>query len=170
MESVAPRLRTKELISAYETYGALMLRRCRLITRDANWASEAFQAAYIELIEYGSAFRKVESKLRWLYTLCDRSCFAILQKRGEETKDDYVLDVLDESENIGVRLECRQSVTSFWNDLADDEKQIAVLKYVDGLTQSQIHDEVGLSRQTVNKKIAIIIEKAEALAEEEIEA
>lgn len=157
-------------MSIYETYGALMLRRCRLITRDPNLADDAFQEAYMNLIRYGSGFRKVESKLRWLYTLCDRACFGILKKRGKVQSDDYVLDVLDDSENIGIRLEYRQSVTHFWNDLDEQEKKIAVLKYVDGLTQQKIADVVGLSRQTINKKINRINEKAKTLSEAESNA
>ena len=157
-------------MSTYETYAALMLRRCRLITRDPNLADDAFQEAYMSLIRYGSDFRKIESKLRWLYTLCDRACFETLKKRRNVDRDNYVLDVLDESEDIGIRLEHRQSVTHFWNDLDEQERQIAVLKYVDGLNQHKIAEIVELPRATISKKISAINEKAKALSEAETNA
>jgi len=142
-----------------------MLRRCRLITRDPNLASDAFQAAYIELIEHGSSFRKIQGKLRWLYAVCDRSCFDLLKKRTDDQNHDYVLDVLDESENIDVRMEHRQSVTSFWNDLNDQEKKIAIMKYVDRLSLGEISDAVGLSLPTIDSKIQRIKDKAEMRSE-----
>ena len=151
-------------MSIYETYGALMLRRCRLITRDPDLAAEAFQDSFIKVIRFGSDFRKLESKLRWLYTHCDRACFRLLEKRSHNLKDGYVLDVLDDVDDIGIRLENRKSVTEFWNDLDDQEKQIAVLKYVDGLSPTQTGDVVGLTVETVERKIERIRRKADAIA------
>jgi len=142
-----------------------MLRRCRLITRDPALAQDAYQDAFINLIRYGSGFRKVTAKLRHLYTLCDRACFLALKKRGNVQHDDYVIDVLDDSENIGLRIENRQSLGLFWGELDEQEKQIAVLKYVDGLSQERIGETVGLSRQTSNKKLSRINEKAKELSE-----
>ena len=95
----------------------------------------------------------------------DRSCFDLLKKRTDHQNHDYVLDVLDESENIDVRMEHRQSVTSFWNDLDDQEKKIAIMKYVDRFSLGEISDAVGLSLPAVNSKIQRIKAKAEMRSE-----
>jgi len=141
-----------------------MLRRCRLITRDPTLAQDAFQDAYTKLVEHGSNFRKISGKLRWLYTACDRACFSVLKKRGNIKSDGYVVDVLDDVENIGLRVENRESLVTFWMDLDDQEKQIAVLKYVDGLSKDDISETVGLSLETIERKLNRINDKAQALS------
>ena len=165
--AVAPRLRSFELRSIYETYGSSMLRRCQQITRDPNLADDAFQDSFMNLIRYGSGFRKVESKKSWLYTVCDRACFSTLKKRSPHEQTEDFVEIQDESEQHPIRLEQKQAVSALWEILDEDEQQIAKLRYIDGFTQSKIGTVLKLSRQTINKKLGKINLKAKAFMQED---
>ena len=41
-------------------------------------------------------------------------------------------------------------------EIADEERVIALLLFVDGLTQGEISERLGWSRQTINKKAKFI--------------
>ena len=152
-------LAASEVAAIYGTYGDLMQRRCRVILRDDALADDALQEAFVNLIRYGAAFRDVQAKLRWLYRLCDRSCFAQLRKRKRQR------ELADESRAARPepihshpthRVEHRDQVLKVLGALGERERQVAVLAWVDGLSQGEIGRQLGWSRQTVNKKLARI--------------
>lgn len=159
------RLSEKEVAAIYRGYGDLMLRRCRVVLRDDALADDAFQDAFVNLIKYGAAFREAKSPLRWLYTLCDRACFQQLRKRRsqQERVAEAAREPKPTATHISARLEHRDAVLKLLATLGDKERQVAVLAYVDGLSQAEIGQELGWSRQTINKKLRQIREMAVAL-------
>ena len=167
---VEPRLKSQELRSIYHTYGGLMLRRCQQNTKDPHLADDAFQDSFMNLIRYGSGYRKVEHKQGWLYTLCDRACFSRLKKKKARGQEDEAIDLADNSPQVSLRLEHRETVSALWGVLEEDERDIAVMYYVHGFTQAKIAGVMRLSRQTINKKLTKIKAKAQALSHSEVQA
>ena len=140
-----------EVSHIYRQYGALMLRRCRLILRDDTLADDALQNAFIKLIRHGAAFREAESKVRWLYRLCDRVCFDVLSKRKtNKTRDDRAAHLPVPPQTDPVRL---SEAMHLLEQLDRKEQQLVVMAFLDGMSQSEIGKKLGWSRQTVNKKL-----------------
>jgi RNA polymerase sigma factor (sigma-70 family) len=111
----------------------------------------------------GAAVRAAEEPLRWLYTVVDRCCFDVLRRRRRSP----VTLAPDEGagRHPGVEIELRDAVLRLLGALDEDQMRIAVLLFVDGMSQGEIADEVGVSRVTVNKRIQSIRARAEAWLE-----
>jgi RNA polymerase sigma-70 factor (ECF subfamily) len=152
-------LSRRELADIYNTYGSMMRRRCRIVLKDDALGDDAFQDAFVNLIKYGANFRQAEAKLRWLYRLCDRCCFAVIEKRkrGKIREQAYVDPVPTAP---AARIEDRDAVIKILGALDDKARTIAVLAYVDGLSQAEIGSTLGWSRQTINKKLRQVREAA----------
>ncbi len=155
-------LSNSEVAEVYRRYGHLMLRRCRVVLRNVALAHDALQDAFIKIIRYGAELQNVDAKLRWLYRVADRCCFDVLSRR-ERLEEDFKPVVDTGLPHPAVRLEVRDSVMSFLDRLEDRERTVAVLHFVDGCKQGEIAEEMGWSRQTVNKKLQAIRQMAELL-------
>ncbi len=152
-------LSRREIADIYNTYGAMMRRRCRIILKDDALGDDAFQNAFVNLIKYGKNFREADAKLRWLYRLCDRCCFALIEKRKKgKAREQAYIDPVPSA--LGGRIEDRDAVLKILGSLDEKAKTIAVLAYVDDLSQGEIGQTLGWSRQTINKKLRQVREAA----------
>ena len=152
-----------EVEQAYRRYGHLVLRRCQRILRGDGAAEDMLQEVFVRLWRYGDAFAAVEAKLPWLYRVADRCCFDQLARsaRGASPVDDAA-GAPDQTRGAGQAqaLEDREIVLRFLDRFDDRLKQVAVLHYLDELSQEEIAAATGWSRQTVFKKLAFLRERA----------
>src|SRR5712692_6909018 len=154
-----------EVAQAYRQYGFLVLRRCRRILRDEAAGEDALQEVFVRLMRYGRAFEKAESKVLWLYRVADRCCFDLLARRtsraeaplGESAQE------LRPAGGGAQAIEDRDVVLRFLAHFDDRLKKVAVLHYLDEMTQEEIAEATGWSRQTVFKKLAVLRDRAQAL-------
>lgn len=150
-----------DVASAYERYGHLVLRRCARLLRDAAAAEDALQDVFTRLWKYGDAFQDADSKLGWLYRVSDRCCFDALdrrQRRGEESLEAHPLD--RPGEDAARAIEDRDVVLRFLARFDPRIRQVAVLHFMDEMTQEEIAVATGWSRQTVHKKLSLVRERA----------
>jgi RNA polymerase sigma-70 factor (ECF subfamily) len=149
----------REVAEAYARYGPLVLLRCRRILRDPGAAEDALQEVFLRLWRYGEGFRGAESKVSWLYRVAERCCFDRLarQKRRAEVP----LEDQPEQGNAALApVEDWNVVVRFFGQLEQRLQRVAVLHYIDELTQEEIAAEVGWSRQTVAKKLDLLRRRA----------
>jgi RNA polymerase sigma factor (sigma-70 family) len=149
---VSDSLPPKEAARLYERYGFFLLRRCCTILRDPVAADDALQAAFERILRSGGAVLQADEPLRWLYRVVDRCAFDVLRRRKRSIESSEG-DEVGATPHPGVDLEARDAVLKLLGTMSDEEMQIAVLLFVDGMSQGEIADEIGLSRVTVNKKI-----------------
>lgn len=153
--SLAPAALSKiEVEELYARYGHLVLRRSRSILRHETLAHDALQTVFLKVIRQGSALRDVESKLAWLYTVTDHCCIDLMKRRRR--------DFSFENDPSGGRsqppppVEARSTLNTLLGKLQPRERIVALLLYGDGLTQEEVSERLGWSRQTVNKKAQLI--------------
>jgi RNA polymerase sigma-70 factor (ECF subfamily) len=154
-DSLAP----AEAARLYERYGFFLLRRCRTILRDAAAADDALQQAFERILRGGGAVLHADEPLRWLYRVVDRCCFDVLRSRRRSIES--AQGEVNETGHPGVDMEARDAALKLLGTMNDDEMRIAVLLFVDGMSQGEIAEEVGLSRVTVNKRIQALRARAE---------
>jgi RNA polymerase sigma-70 factor (ECF subfamily) len=65
------------------------------------------------------------------------------------------------------RLGARERVMALLGQVDEKTQQIAVYAYLDGMTQEEIAQVMGLSRRTVGKKLSLLAKKAGSLAKSE---
>ena len=145
-------LTADEVTEVVERYGALLERRCRLLLRDRTMAEDAMQELLATLLRRGRGLREAESKYRWLCRAADRSCLDLLRRtrRSREALD------IDEIDSVGVApgmsAEDRRAVLQSLERLDPDQQSLAIMLFVDGMTQGEAAAELGVSRVTVNKR------------------
>lgn len=151
-------LSNREVEEFYARYGHLVLRRSRGILRHETLAHDALQTVFLKVLRRGSALREAESKLAWLYTVTDRCCIDILKRSRRDSS------LADEASGGSSQppppIEARSTLTALMDRLEPRERIIALLLYGDGLTQDEISERLGWSRQTVNKKAKLIRQMA----------
>lgn len=136
----------------YQRYGALISRRCRLLLRDPAQADDAVQELLSVLLRRGEGLRAADSPYRWLCRAADRTCIDLL-RRGKHLR--MAIDI-DDMDTVGVAPgmdpEARCAVVESLEKLDDDQQSLAIMLFVDGLSQGEAAAELGLSRVTVNKR------------------
>lgn len=152
-----------EVESAYRRYGHLVAARCRRIVRNDAVADDATQETFVRLWRFSDGFVAAESKLGWLYRVAARCCFDQLAKQRGRREDP-----MDEARELvssgdGQKLEDWQLVRAFLDRFDDKVQQVAVLHYLDEMTQEEIAQATGWSRQTVWKKLQLLSARAAAL-------
>lgn len=153
----------EEVGRIYERYGCFLRRRAWLITRDAALAEDAVHEALVKLMKSGAGYRSADHPLRWLHAVVDRSSIDQL-RRGKRLRTAAALDdpAARRAEHPDVDIEARDSVLKALGTLGEVDQRIAILSFIDGMSQSQIGEEVGYSRVTVNKRLQTIRESARA--------
>lgn len=140
----------------YHRYGALLERRCRLFLRDATAAEDAVQELLFALLHRGESFRSATAPYRWLCRAADRACLDFL-RRGRHVRNALPLDIADPiGPAPGVDAEARCAVLESLGTLDDEQQALAIMLFVDGLSQGEAAEELGVSRVTVNKRAQAI--------------
>lgn len=148
----------------YRRYGYLLRRRCRVLLRDHALADDALHEAFVNVMRHRERFAAADEPLRFLYRTVDNACFDQLRKRKRRREDAVSADA-PEAAHPGIDVELRNVIVEMLAELDDDERTIAVCAFVDGMSQGDIADEIGLSRVTINKKIRSIRERARSFFE-----
>lgn len=147
-------LTNAEVADIFRTFGPLLLRRCRFLMHDRAAAEDVLQETFVKIMRHGAAYRDAEAKLRWLYRVADNCCFDALKRRRDRPPPLALADDLEPRAHPTV-VERLQAAGALGR-LPTSERQVAVLAFVDGLTQDQIATEIGWSRQTINRKLRAI--------------
>jgi RNA polymerase sigma-70 factor (ECF subfamily) len=139
----------------YHRYGALLERRCRLLMRDHAHAEDALQELLAVLLRRGESFREADSPYRWLCRAADRTCLDLL-RRGKRVREALSSDGLDAFDPIGpapgVDPEARFAALQSLGQLDDEQQALAIMLFIDGMSQGEAAEELGVSRVTVNKR------------------
>jgi len=145
-------LSSDEVSGVYHRYGALLGRRCRLLLRDPTLAEDAMQETLTILLRRGGGLRSATSPYRWLCRVADRACIDLLRS-GRHVRQAVALDTLDPVGTApGVDAEARYMVLESLTLLPAEHRMLAIMLFVDGLSQGEAAEELGVSRATVNRR------------------
>ncbi|MBE2252935.1 MAG: sigma-70 family RNA polymerase sigma factor [Myxococcus sp.] len=142
------------LAQLYTQYGALVHRRCRtLLGSDAD-ANDALQETFMRVQRYPPT--DVAALLPWLYGVASRVCFDHLavRRRAQPTAS-RVLGRLKELMG-GVTRGSAEEKLCLGAELArldETTREMALLHWLDGLTQEEVAARTGYSRKTVGVKL-----------------
>lgn len=158
-------LSNDEVIDLHRRYGYFIRRRCRVLLRSPSLVDDAFQEVFMKLMRAGRGVRAADEPLRWLYRVTDRTCFDQLRRRRTASRGAPLEDVDDELLAYpGTAPELRRAALEVLDRLDDEDQQIAVMAFVDGMSQQEIGDELGYSRMTIVSRMARLRERVQRLA------
>ena len=125
-------------------------------------AQEAFLKAYSSL----SSFRGYSKFSSWLYRIVSNLCLDFKRRQGrrpsssltveDDDGENVQLDIADESQSPETLLErklTREAVRRGLAELPDEQRQILLLREIQGLSYEEIGETLGLEPGTVKSRI-----------------
>lgn len=154
-------LSREELKRLYERYAPVVFRRARtLLGRDAD-AWDAVQEVFEKMLSAHDSFRGEAQPMTWIYRITTNVALNMLRARKVR---EPMLTVVEEEPSVGVgAVEARDLLRKWIDSLTEREQEVATLLFLDGLTQEEIADVLGLSRKTIGRELAELREKAASL-------
>jgi RNA polymerase sigma-70 factor (ECF subfamily) len=151
-----------ELKRLYRQYAPLVYRRARrLVGRDAD-AWDAVQEVFHRMLTHHQDFRGEARPITWLYRITTNVSLNLVRSRRLR---EPVPDGLEAPDGVSGNeaLETRNLLEAWQRGLTEREQEVATLLFIDGLTQDEVAEVLGLSRKTINREVAELREKARAL-------
>jgi RNA polymerase sigma-70 factor (ECF subfamily) len=160
-----------EVARLYRDYGYIVFRRCVVYLGDPSAAQDALQEVFVRALRAAAEFRGDADPRTWLCRIADHLCVDVLRRRQRNP-------VLSESSREGVAAAIEAAVSDddresllmvrrLLADLDPDSLRLAVLYYVDELTQEELAQEIGVSRRTIGKRLQQLLDHARSLMREE---
>jgi RNA polymerase sigma factor (sigma-70 family) len=138
----------REVESIYRAHGSSVLRRARALMGNEDDARELLQEIFASLVGRPEQFSGQSSVTTWLYSVTTHGCLnrlrdqrtrrRLLDQRGAGSSS-----VSRESPETHAVL--RQLLTRLPDELVD----VAIYRYLDGLTQDEVASVMGCSRRHV---------------------
>jgi RNA polymerase sigma-70 factor (ECF subfamily) len=150
-----------EVQRLYAQFAPVVFRRARvLVARDAD-AWDVVQEVFERMLTHGAAFRGESRPMTWVYRVTTN--VALNQIRSRKLREP-LLTVVPAEPSTGVdQVESRQLLSKWLGHLDDREIEVATLLFVDGLTQQEVADMLGLSRKTIVREVEELRQKLETL-------
>ena len=161
-----------EVAKLYADYGYFLFRRCYAFLGDSAGAHDAVQEVFVRALSHAQAFRGDSSPRTWLCRIADHLCVDLLRRRRRSpvrehlNEDDIDLAPYARADDGDTLVLARRLL----EQLAPESQRLAILYYVDELTQDQLAHELGLSRRTIGKRLQALLAQARALLGLEVEA
>ena len=134
----------------YRQFGPAILRRCLKFLRERAEAEDAMQEVFVNVCKSLDGFRYGESPLPWVYQIATRVC---LNRLRSGSRFEKAAGVLAQSPggypDLAAALADRQLAASLLGRFEERTALIAVYHLVDGMTQEEIAEALGVSRRTV---------------------
>jgi RNA polymerase sigma-70 factor (ECF subfamily) len=154
----------EEIRQLYETFGPAIHRRAlALLGREAD-AWDAMQEVFEKILRSGGAFRGEARPMTYIYRVTTNVCLNMLRQRRSRDPVEP-LPAAEESAAEPRSVEAANLIRVLMSDLPERAREVAVLHFMDELSQEEIAEVLGTSRKTVQRDLDIIREKAAALGE-----
>ena len=154
-----------EVAKLYTDYGYFLFRRCHAYLGDKAAAHDAVQEVFVRALSHSHAFRGDASPRTWLCRIADHLCVDLLRRRTrnpvrtELAPFDFELAPHTRADD-GETLVLAHRLLA---QLEPESQRLAVLYYVDELTQDELSRELGVSRRTIGKRLQALFARARAL-------
>jgi RNA polymerase sigma-70 factor (ECF subfamily) len=150
----------EELEGLYRRYAPVVFRRARrFVALDAE-AWDVVQEVFEKLLVAGDGFRREARPMTWVYRITTHVALNHLRARG--VRDRTAMPAPEPSTEMS-DVEARNLLSVWAQHLTDRELSVATLLYVDGLTQEEVADVLGLSRKTIGREVEALRQKVTQL-------
>lgn len=146
----------------YETYGPMVLRRCRYLLKDEDKALDAMQDVFVRLMERREKISSVCSSL--FYTVATNICLNKIRSdsvRWAPQIDDLLNEIADKkSVHHEEKTDATLLLNYIFSDIQGKTRYMAVLHYIDGLTLEETANEMKMSVSGIRKRLSGLRKKA----------
>jgi RNA polymerase sigma factor (sigma-70 family) len=140
------------LAELYEKHAAAVYGRCRYLLKDDAEAKDALQDVFVKVLGALSEFRGAASATTWMLRIATHHCLNLLRARKALWREQ--LRALQAERKVETESPDRKELVRAALAAAPEEAQeMAVLYFVDEMTQAEIAQEMGRSLPTVRKRL-----------------
>lgn len=160
---MARRLGPEELGVLYARFAPIVHRRALLLVgRDAD-AWDVVQEVFERMLSMGVVLRGQASPMTYVYRVATNVSLNHLRARRVREADG---PSNEEPSLQPADCESAQFLRALLSELDARQQEVAVLHFMDGMTQDEIASTLGVSRKTVVRAVAAIRGRAEAMNRE----
>ncbi|MDH4444004.1 MAG: sigma-70 family RNA polymerase sigma factor [Akkermansiaceae bacterium] len=141
--------REKFIEQALEAYESPLIGYASTILSDLDLARDVVQETFIRLCQQD--FSKVESHLKaWLFTVCRNRALDVLRKKNRsQPLEDWqwrsIPDAGSQPDENADQTERFAQLGSYLARLSENQRDVIILKFQQGLSYQEIHEITGLS-------------------------
>jgi RNA polymerase sigma-70 factor (ECF subfamily) len=160
MQGEERRERAAEL---YRRYGPAVYRRCLKLLRDREAAKDATQEVFVKLVRDMARLDDADTALPWMYRVATNHCLNVLRsgrRHGDQHLGDW--ELADPSSGPSSYPD-RHLAGSILAQFDDGTRAVALGVLVDGMGHEELAGALGVSRKTVERRLARFLERARKL-------
>jgi RNA polymerase sigma-70 factor (ECF subfamily) len=149
----------------YRRHAAAVYARCRYLLRDDDAARDATQDVFVRALRAREELDAAASPTAFLLRTATNHCLNVVRASRAAWREEVARIARDRTTR-GVEPDARELVRALLGAAPREAQEIAVLYFVDELTQAEISAETGRSVPTVRKRLREFLAAARsALAE-----
>jgi RNA polymerase sigma-70 factor (ECF subfamily) len=145
----------------YRRFGPAVYRRCLKLLRDREAAKDATQEVFVKLVRDIAKFDDPETALPWMYRVATNHCLNHLRagrRHGEQELGEW--EVADPAVAGAESYPDRHLAGSVLARFDEGTQAVAVGVLVDGMGHEELAGALGISRKTVERRLARFLERA----------
>jgi RNA polymerase sigma-70 factor (ECF subfamily) len=148
----------------YEKFAPAIYAHCRRFLQSPAAARDATQEAFVRVIVRGVVLPREEEALRYLYRVSTNVCLNLLREHNVHTRAAPALAANTPHVNSAESgLADREFVTAVMERCGEGGAKVAVMHYLDGMSQVEIAEVLGITRRTVFNRLRKVSRIAEEL-------
>ena len=129
-----------------------MYGRCRYLLRDDAEAKDALQDVFVKVLQSLGEFRRAASPATWMVRIATHHCLNLIRARKAAWREELKAMQKDRKQETEPP-DRRELVRALLAAAPEEAQEVAVLYYVDELTQEEIAQEMGRSLPTIRKRL-----------------
>ncbi|HEY6101264.1 MAG TPA: sigma-70 family RNA polymerase sigma factor [Anaeromyxobacter sp.] len=145
----------------YRAYGPAVYRRCLKLLRDREAAQDATQEVFVKLVRDIAKLDDPKIVLPWIYRVATNYCLNVLRNKGRRGEAPLELEVADEA--VEAPFPDRHLAGTILAHFDEGTRAVAIGVLVDGMGHEELAGALGVSRKTVERRLARFLERARKL-------
>jgi len=151
---VVERISETALAALYRKYSPAIYAHCRRMLQSQAAARDATQEAFVRVLARGPGFPNDEDALRHLYRVSTNVCLNHIRELKVHTRAAVTLrERPSSSGSMEGRHVDREFIAAVLDRAGESGATVAVMHYVDGMSQVEIAEVLGITRRTVFNRL-----------------
>lgn len=142
------------LADLYAKYSPAIYAHCRRFLQSPAAARDATQEAFVRVIARGVVLPREEEALRYLYRVSTNVCLNLLREHNVHTRAVPTLAAnAAHVSSAEAGLADREFVLAVMEKCGEGGAQVAIMHYLDGMSQVEVAEVLGITRRTVFNRL-----------------
>jgi RNA polymerase sigma-70 factor (ECF subfamily) len=151
------------LDQAYRQYFPLLVRKCSRLLRDPHEAQDVAQESFVRFHREGLCNEEPRVVAAWLYRTSTRLAIDRLRARKHTVLVDDALANVMGSPGPESRAAAQRTLAELVDRVSETELSAVLLSRVDGLSQAEVGEVLGVHERTVRRLLSAFDERVDPL-------